>query len=237
MFVGFKHGYESQSNRERRYRFCKEFFEDLESDKQIQPLQLLLGYEGLGGPRRRSTEEIRYVLELSKGTPDVIDIHRRAALGQVRFDSLVRQFSWTGWHANRSFRWLINLGCAVVYIAGPYLGFYLMYTKYAQASSLLTSEFALHSLIAGVYFVGVPIFGLIYVMRMNESARLVRLSQTLDRPVTHPQRRLRSALRRVSATFKARDGFVGRWLARRFAQPSSNAPLSRAEADKQRRPS
>jgi len=65
--------------------------------------------------------------------------------------------------------------------------------------------------IAGVYFVGIPFFGLIYVMRMSESARLVRLSQGLDRwPMTHPQRRLRSVLRRVRTTFKARVSIAGR---------------------------
>lgn len=210
IFVGFKHGYESQSNREQRYRFCKEFFDDLESAKQMQPLQLRLGYEGLGGPPKRSAEEIRYVLELSESTPGVVDIHRRAELSQVKFDSVLRQFSWAGWHRPRPIRWLINGVGALVYIAGPYMGFYLMHTKYAQASSLFTSEFVRDAVIATLYLVGVPMFGLIYIMRMSESARLVRLSQGLDWPAMHLRRRLRLTLRRTRAAFKARVGLAGR---------------------------
>jgi hypothetical protein len=236
VFTWFKHGFETQSQREQRYRFCKEFFDDLRAVTAMHPVQLQRGYEGLRGPRGRSAGEIRHVLELSSSVPSVIAIHRRAALGQVKFDGVLRQFSWTGWHRCRPFRWVINVVGSIIYIVGPYLGFYLVHAKYEKAASPLTVEFAVQAVIASTYFVALPIFGLIYVIRMSESARLVRLSQSYGFPVMHQPKRLRSVLRSARVSLKSRISTARSQMVRRFALHSVSVPLPRSETDEHRRP-
>jgi hypothetical protein len=177
LFGYFKLGVDNASKRQARYRFAKEFFADVDVNCEMTPLQLEIGYEALGGPRRRPAGEIRHVLELSRVTPGIVDVHGRAALHHVQFSPHLGHFDWSGMLARRGARSSLEIACTVWYVIGPVCGLSLLRLMLDRGVSVSMWEFWVAAALLTVYFGFTAFLALLYVFKIGESASLVRSSK------------------------------------------------------------
>jgi hypothetical protein len=170
-----KHGLETRSQREARYRFFREYVNDIgayDGVARTPPLQVALGYYALGGRPGCAADEVRHVIDLSQHQMQILRVHRQCLSSHIAFDRLARRFEWRRWCSRWWVRSAVEVAGWCVYTIG------IVVTCLAFAAVLSSSarpppvELTLFAVLLLCYGTLPCVAFLVYAMRLDRAATL-----------------------------------------------------------------
>jgi hypothetical protein len=203
-----KYGHDTRAQRETRYRFTKEFLNDLARQPQMPLQQLQKGYVAIGGPPRRTAAEIRCVLDIAQRHDEAVHIHATAALGRVTYCEHLQTFEWRGIMTRPWLRSLIDIALLCWYCIGVGVSSLVMANLVARGVVPTQPAFWFAGAICAVYGVLPALLALLYAVRLDQTAILIHLTGHGPEPTWRVQlymwkQRIRAAAHRI----------CGHWLA------------------------
>lgn len=176
--IAFKWHLDTTSTRQAKYRFAKEFFSDFRQDTSIQhSMQLVAGYEALGGSYWRPIDEIRHVLEISHREPGIIVIHRRATLQNLRFNSYEGYIDWSGLFKSPWVRSFIEVAYTVWFVVGLSLCTFFIDQLLKSKIPVTSANFWLIGIYLVLIFGATACLALIVVLKIDQSNLLIQKSK------------------------------------------------------------